>query len=111
MISLNAAPNALSSNMMIQNEMKKNLASRSGIRNSVSVKMSAEGSSTPILKKTYLSKLVNGGMRSKTIMQAATISLEKEVDPLQRNIEMGGLNGKALKIGKVFPQSKGEVYR
>ena len=54
---------------------------------------------------------VKKALKDSRFRQSLPKSLEKEVDPLQRNIEMGGLNGKALKIGKVFPQSKGEVYR
>jgi len=44
--------------------------------------------------RTYLSKLVNGGMRTKVQMQAATLTLpetSETKDPLSVNIAMGGL--------------------
>ena len=52
-------------------------------------------------------------MRSEVKMQATAVAIDaptQEQDVLQRNIDLGGLNGKALKQGRVYPSSKGEVY-
>ena len=45
-------------------------------------------------------------------MQATlTAPVKTERDVLENNIKLGGLNGLALKEGKEFPKSKGEVMQ
>jgi len=74
-------PNSISNSLMIGNEIQKHqntLGSRISSRN---ITMSA--SDMPKEKRTYLTKLVQGGLRSKVKMQSATLEAPlPEVDVL-----------------------------
>ena len=62
-------------------------------------------------KRTYLSNMVQGGLRSRVKMQSSAVDAPIEIrDEFQRNIDLGGLEGKALKEGRVWPKNRGEVY-
>ena len=57
--------------------------------------------------------MVKGGLNQRDVRMQAVLEapVKAEPDVLANNIKLGGLNGLALKEGKEFPSSKGEVMR
>jgi len=57
--------------------------------------------------------MVQRGLNQRDVKMQATLTapVDTERDVLENNIKLGGLNGLALKEGKEFPKSKGEVMQ
>ena len=99
---------SISNTLLIGNEISKQNLGRKNIL--TNIQMTASGNFTSG-KRTYLSNMVQGGLRSRVKMQSSAVDAPIEIrDEFQRNIDLGGLEGKALKEGRVYPKNKGEVY-